>query len=146
MAAGGVRRPRKANHVPRRAIKPGEGQLSFNFETDFKDLGKGAPAIKEAPRAVPQRANSVGRRNLRALSVQQVREELPQMLPFDSSRVAEAGYSPSSGTLYVRFADGTPWNYFGVEPNEWKNFRRSASPGRYINRVLNAKNYSRGNF
>ena len=30
--------------------------------------------------------------------------------------------------------------------NIWKNFRRSASPGRYINRVLNGYPYWRGGF
>lgn len=69
---------------------------------------------------------------------------MPTMLPFDSSRVALGGYSAQSGRLYVTFQDGTPWVYEGVERSEWRNFRRSASPGRYINRVLNNKNYYRG--
>ncbi len=53
-------------------------------------------------------------------------------------------YSSASRTLYVNFVDGTPWRYYDVNPNEWRNFRRSASPGRFINRVLNSHNYERG--
>jgi hypothetical protein len=68
------------------------------------------------------------------------------MLPFNSSRVDEAGYSSKSRTLYVRFDDGTPWEYRNVDANEWRNFRRSASPGRYINRVLNSHDYGRSTF
>lgn len=97
-------------------------------------------------RAKEDRRAGVVARNLRALSASPIKEDLPTMLPFDSSRVAEAGYSPASHTLYVRFNDGTPWQYNNVEPNVWRNFRRSASPGRYINRVLNNYSYGRSNF
>lgn len=69
---------------------------------------------------------------------------------FDSSRVKEAAYDPENQRLYVRFMkprpEGTPWTYDGVAANEWRNFRRSQSPGRYVNRVLNTKDYHRGNF
>lgn len=95
---------------------------------------------------MPQGVVRRGGRNLRAIGAEREKEALPNMLPFDSSRVAEAGYSSGTKTLYVRFVDGTPWNYFGVERNEWRNFRRSASPGRYINRVLNSHDYGRGQF
>lgn len=64
------------------------------------------------------------------------------MRDFDSSRIAEAGYSSQSHTLYVRFKDGTSWNYYGIEARVWKNLQRSASPGRFVNRVLN--NYAYG--
>lgn len=61
-------------------------------------------------------------------------------------RTLAAGYDRESRTLRVRFRDGTPWEYYGVEPNEWRNFRRVKSPGRYINRVLNNHPYARGDF
>lgn len=71
-------------------------------------------------------------------------------LPFDSSRVAEGAYDRESETLYVRFVKpvpiGTPWVYEGVPENVWRNFRRSASPGRFVNRVLNNYDYHRGSF
>jgi KTSC domain len=63
---------------------------------------------------------------------------------FDSSRVVEAMYNPEAGLLFVRFVKpvgvGTKWTYEAVPPNVWRNFRRSASPGRYVNRVLNQYN------
>ena len=72
-----------------------------------------------------------------------------QWLPFQSSRVSEAAYDSSSAQLFVRFQRPAPgqdeYVYEGVGTNEWRNFRRSASPGRYINRILNGKNYHRVN-
>jgi hypothetical protein len=103
-------------------------------------------AAYEEHRAVDTVTVHRGGKNLRAIGAGRDKEPLPKMLPFDSSRVMEGGYSSRTKTLYVRFVDGTPWNYFGVEQNEWRNFRRSVSPGRYINRVLNAKDYGRGAF
>lgn len=121
-----------------------QGQQSFDDE-----LGRLAARATEkvrSLRAEEDKRQGVTRRNLRALSVAPIKEPLPPMLPFESSRVAEAGYSSKSHTLYVRFADGTPWQYNNVEPNIWRNFRRSASAGKYINRVLNNYSYGRSNF
>lgn len=66
-------------------------------------------------------------------------------------RTLEAGYEaqtdgPGRGTLRVRFRDGTAWEYYDVEPDVWQRFKRSASPGRFINRVLNSYEYGPGNF
>lgn len=61
-------------------------------------------------------------------------------------RTLEAGYNAGERTLRVVFRDGTPWEYYGVEPVIWQRFKRSASPGRFINRVLNNYPYGRGDF
>jgi len=65
-------------------------------------------------------------------------------------RTLQAGYDrrkgEATGVLRVRFRDGTPWEYQEVPPEIWQRFRRSASPGRFINRVLNQYPYNRGNF
>ena len=118
------------------------------FGSDADEVNRLAEKAAEQVRI--QRAKderqAVAARNLRALSAAPIKEPLPNMLPFSSSRVAEAGNSRDSHTLYVRFVDGTPWQYNNVEPNIWRNFRRSASPGRYINRVLNQYSYNRSNF
>jgi hypothetical protein len=67
---------------------------------------------------------------------------------FDSSRIEEAAYDPDSSRLYVRFVKphgtGTPWTYEGVPPNIWANLKRSQSPGKFVNRVLNQFDYHRG--
>lgn len=64
---------------------------------------------------------------------------------FESSRVYEAAYAADRHQLFVRFMRPTEgqveYVYDGVQPSEWRNFRRSQSPGKYINRVLNYKNY-----
>jgi hypothetical protein len=78
-------------------------------------------------------------------------ENLPALIPFQSSRVAEAGYDPEHQRLYVRFVKptnegGTPWTYEGVPSNVWRNFRRSQSAGKYVNRVLNQYNYHPGHW
>ena len=62
----------------------------------------------------------------------------------NSSRVARARYDSGLQEVQVYFADGTPWRYRGVPYNVWRNFTRSSSPGRYINRVLNGFEYERG--
>ena len=67
-------------------------------------------------------------------------------LSFESSRVNEGRYDGGLEQIHVIFRDGTPWTYNGVPRNVWKNFRRSASPGKYINRVLNGYPYWRGGF
>jgi hypothetical protein len=66
--------------------------------------------------------------------------------PFASSRVTEARYDKGLQQIHVIFKDGTPWVYDGVQANIWRNFRRSASPGKYINRVLNGYTYYHGGF
>lgn len=66
--------------------------------------------------------------------------------PMSSSRVTEARYDSGLQQIHVIFRDGTPWVYDGVETNVWRNFRRSASPGRFINRVLNNYTYYQGGF
>jgi KTSC domain len=57
-------------------------------------------------------------------------------------RTAAAGYDRATQTLRVEWGDGGPaYNYYGVEPGIWRNFRRVKSPGKYINRVLNGYTY-----
>lgn len=66
---------------------------------------------------------------------------------FDSSRVSAAAYDSTSQRLYVHFVkptpEGTPWLYEGVPENVWRNMRRSQSPGKFVNRVLNGFDYHR---
>jgi hypothetical protein len=61
-------------------------------------------------------------------------------------RTLAAGYNKDSRQLLVRFRDGTPWVYYDVPPEVWRNFQRVQSPGKFINRVLNNYPYERGSF
>lgn len=81
--------------------------------------------------------------------------EFPQIDPTNTTnpsrpRTLQAGYyrvrGESTGVLRVRFRDGTPWEYLGVPPGVWRNFKRVKSPGRFIARVLNNYDYQRGDF
>lgn len=56
-------------------------------------------------------------------------------------RTLAAGYDKQTETLRIRFRDGPVYAYNEVTPREWAAFRRTVSPGRYINRVLNVKPY-----
>jgi hypothetical protein len=97
-----------------------------------------APRIAERPAANPAAED---------VRLPDEDETLPSAWrPFSSSRVREAGYSKDGQRLYVRFVkpDGSVvYVYEGVPSNVWRNFSRSASPGKYINRVLNGFDYHR---
>jgi hypothetical protein len=57
-------------------------------------------------------------------------------------RTLAAGYDRETGVMRVRFREGQGYEYYGVSPKEWTNFKRVKSPGRAINRVFNHKEYS----
>lgn len=59
-------------------------------------------------------------------------------------RTLQARYSRNLNRLEVIFRDGTPWHYDDVTPGIWQRFKRTESPGRYINDVLNGYDYGRG--
>jgi hypothetical protein len=64
----------------------------------------------------------------------------------DSSRVARARYDYGKREIHVIFKDGTPWVYGtdgSVPTAVWHRMRRTASPGKFINRVLNDYPYSK---
>lgn len=67
-------------------------------------------------------------------------------IPMSSSRVERARYDSGLEQIQLVFRDGTPWVYDSVPANIWRNFRRSTSPGKYINRVLNSYAYWHGAF
>lgn len=82
-----------------------------------------------------------------AFSPEAAREARPgKWVPMSSSRVNSARYDPGLEQVHVVFKDGTPWVYDGVPQTVWRSFRRSASPGKFINRVLNGYPYYRGSF
>jgi hypothetical protein len=94
-------------------------------------IGPRQPAIQENPSTTTTRGPGEGSAPERWFS-------------FNSSRVLEAAYDSDAHRLLVRFVkpDGSVvYAYEGVLPNEWHNFRRASSAGKYINRVLNTKNY-----
>jgi hypothetical protein len=58
-------------------------------------------------------------------------------------RTQAAGYNRKTKELRVQFRDGTRYVYHDVPPNVWKNFKRVASPGKAVNRVLNNYSYEK---
>lgn len=58
-------------------------------------------------------------------------------------RTRYSDYDPVTQRLYVEWGDGrTPYYYYDVTPQEADMFQNQVdSPGRYINAVLNFKNY-----
>lgn len=69
-------------------------------------------------------------------------------------RTVAAGYDRVNGILFVRFRPGADrsapggagYEYHDVTPAQWREFRSSPSPGRYINRVLNYHSYYRADW
>ena len=70
----------------------------------------------------------------------------PRTLESGWERIANPNHPSYPGILRVRFRDGTPWEYHNVPSSVWQRFKRVASPGRFINRVLNNYPYNPGNF
>jgi len=54
----------------------------------------------------------------------------------DRPRTVAAGYDSGREVLTVVFRDGTFYNYYEVNPNEWQEFKRTNSKGVYIYSVL----------
>lgn len=54
-------------------------------------------------------------------------------------RTVAAGYDRIRETLTVVFRDGTFYNYYGVTPREWQDFKARVSKGRYIYKILDFK-------
>jgi hypothetical protein len=54
-------------------------------------------------------------------------------------RTVAAGYDDKRSVLTVVFRDGTFYNYYDVDVNEWAQFKASYSKGRYILAVLDGK-------
>lgn len=59
-------------------------------------------------------------------------------------RTLAAGYDERSQSLRIRFREGEYYTYYNVPPSVWWKFRRTNSPGRFINSTLNNFPYSRG--
>lgn len=91
----------------------------------------------------------IGARQTTGIARRRVQSDLRlpyDMQPMDSSRVMQAGYRDDTQIIRVNFVDGTPWEYYNVPPQVWYQFQKAPSPGRFINNVLNAYPYGRGNF
>ena len=58
-------------------------------------------------------------------------------------RTRAMGYDYNTDTLRVVFREGAVYDYFGVSTAEWWRMKRSASPGKFINRVLATHDYTR---
>lgn len=57
-------------------------------------------------------------------------------------RTLAAGYDNQNQKLFVRFRDGEGYEYHNVTRAEWREFKSTPSPGRYINRILNHHLYN----
>lgn len=56
-------------------------------------------------------------------------------------RTRMAGYDPATQTLRIRFREGVVYGYYNVPPGVWRDFRRTPSPGKFINSTLNSFEY-----
>lgn len=58
-------------------------------------------------------------------------------------RTLSAGYDSETQTLQVTFREGAVYNYYNVPPAVWQQYKKSASPGKFINRRLAGFAYGR---
>lgn len=58
-------------------------------------------------------------------------------------RTVAMGYDHATDVLRVVFREGAVYDYFGVSTQEWWRMKRTASPGKFINRVLATHEYTR---
>lgn len=58
-------------------------------------------------------------------------------------RTLAMGYDYGTDVLRVVFREGAVYDYFDVSTAEWWQMRRSASPGKFINRRLAGHEYTR---
>lgn len=58
-------------------------------------------------------------------------------------RTTAMGYDYGSDRLRVVFREGAVYDYFDVSTAQWWRIKRSASPGRFIDRVLSEHDYTR---
>jgi KTSC domain len=61
-------------------------------------------------------------------------------------RTLAAGYDRQNQTLYVRFRDGDGYEYHDVTQSQWREFKTTPSPGKYINSELNHHDYNRADW
>jgi hypothetical protein len=58
-------------------------------------------------------------------------------------RTVAMGYDYGTDTLRVVFREGAVYDYFGVSTAQWWQMKRSASPGKFLNRRLSGNEYTR---
>ena len=58
-------------------------------------------------------------------------------------RTLAAGYDGGTDVLTIVVREGAVYEYYGVTGMQWQRFKRSASPGKFLNRVLSDKDYLR---
>ena len=85
-----------------------------------------------------------------ALAIQEAKAgDDTELLPYQPTpsinpsrpRTLAAGYDKETRVLRIRFREGQGYAYADVSPREAAAFKRVKSPGRYVNRVLNHKDY-----
>lgn len=146
-----TRRNRTAKQSPpRRATRGVEvaGQLERDLQAEYGisravDYAHGRAAQAEAARTMgPEEAAAIVRARAGDDSALFPYTPTPSINP-PRPRTQAAGYSADTETLRVKFREGAVYEYYGVTPQEWRNFQRVKSPGKAINRTFNSKSYSR---
>jgi len=88
-------------------------------------------------------------RSIQATDVEDVRWDSQRAYPQVQNRTTNperprsvaSGYDPKNAILRVTFREGATYEYLGVPPRVWSTFQKVASPGRYIDDVLDQYPY-----
>jgi hypothetical protein len=70
--------------------------------------------------------------------------DLPELIPVSSSNVESIGYNESTESLFVKFLNGSTYEYKNVPKMEYEQLLASPSVGSYMNRnIKGAYTYER---
>lgn len=64
-----------------------------------------------------------------------------EMYPVDSSHISEIGYDENAQTLFVRFINGSLYEYYNIPPDIYDNLLYATSKGSYLYQHVKAPGY-----
>lgn len=154
------RRTRRSTPVS--GSQRGSRKTSTTRYTSEKKAGRPYSTPSERYGIPPRTSSATGEPNAEGYRAQENEEALTSARDGDDSnllfysptattnpsrpRTLSAGYDPSTGTVRVRFRDGTPWSYYNVPVGVWKEFFAADSPGRFIRETLDSYSHGPGDF
>jgi len=65
-----------------------------------------------------------------------------EMFPVDSSHVSEVGYDENSFTMFVRFYNGSLYEYYDVGYDVYEGLLQSTSKGKYLYQYVKLPGYA----
>ncbi len=134
--------------APRRGTNPASAfsKGANPSRTNARRQARVNPGAEDVIRLKTARGGQANRLQVAEIFTERLESRPGPWLEVVSTRVSRIRYDFGLRQIHVIFRDGTPWVYDQVPYAIWTRFQRTASYGRFINRVLNAYPYRRGEF